>query len=207
MGGQDSCCTSQTCKTVTTVSQPVKPVSPCERCSACVASMNPAVAAVFTQASLTRFDVSDTLHAACQQYFNGTLSSEQSMACSQLRKAIRERQGGLAGKRAGLVCSLMGECNIPAGTACNITASSTAAGSLSLCTVEGVEGGMSAFPPPTFASNAQSLCESDGDCSLLASTVAALVIPTAPSLSALVSTVWTAASSLERVSPTATVLG
>jgi hypothetical protein len=60
------------------------------------------------------------------------------------------------------VCKLMGECEIAAGSTCNITASNTATGSLSLCTVEGVEGGVSAFP--TAGSSAQAPCQTDGEC-------------------------------------------
>lgn len=84
-----------------------------------------------------RFAIGDVFEA-CKQYWKDTPATNKDLACSQLRKDIRMSLGGIPGKRAGLICSLMSECDAPAlGGSCSINAT-TAAGTLDLCTVEGV---------------------------------------------------------------------
>jgi hypothetical protein len=85
-----------------------------------------------------RFAISDVVFEACKQYRKDTPATDRDLACVQLRKDIRLSQGGIIGKRAGLICSLMSECDVSAlGSSCSVNAT-TASGSLDLCTVEGV---------------------------------------------------------------------
>jgi hypothetical protein len=83
-----------------------------------------------------RFAIGDVVSAACKQY-----AAVGSAACAQLQKDVRLSQGGNTGKRAGLICSLMGECDaVSLASSCqlSVAASSTLSGPLDLCTVEGV---------------------------------------------------------------------
>jgi hypothetical protein len=98
--------------------------------------MQPIVAATNTQSD--RFQIGDRVFDACKQYWKDTPATNKDLACSQLRKSIRLSAAGITGKRAGLICSLMGECDgATVGSNCSINATS-AVGSLDLCTVEGV---------------------------------------------------------------------
>jgi hypothetical protein len=91
-----------------------------------------------------RFAVGDIVFEACKQWWKDTPATNRDLACSQLRKDVRVNQDGNTGKRAGLICSLMSECSAGTlGTGCNIIASNTTAGALSLCSVEGVANGTS----------------------------------------------------------------
>jgi hypothetical protein len=94
---------------------------------------------VTTTKGLTdRFAIGDVVFEACKQYWKDTPATNKDLACSQLRKDIRMSQGGIIGKRAGLICSRMSECDVSAlGSSCSVNAT-TASGSLDLCTVEGV---------------------------------------------------------------------
>lgn len=98
-----------------------------------------------TRSMTDRFAVGDIVFEACKQWWKDTPATNKDLACSQLRKDVRLSQDGNTGKRAGLICSLMSECAAVTlgGTGCNITASNTTAGALSLCSVEGVANGTS----------------------------------------------------------------
>ena len=97
--------------------------------------MQPIVAATNTLSD--RFQIGDRVFDACKQYWKDTPATNKDLTCSQLRKSIRSSTAGMTGKRAGLICSLMGECSATLGSDCSINATS-AVGALDLCTVEGV---------------------------------------------------------------------
>lgn len=119
---------------------PLVVLTPCQKCSACVQAMQTVVAA--TTLMTDRFSIGGAVFEECKQFWKDTPATNKDLACSQLRKDIRMSQGGNTGKRAGLICSLMGECGAAAaGSSCSITASNTTAGALDLCTVQGVSNG------------------------------------------------------------------
>lgn len=106
-----------------------------------MAAMQAVVAS--TKAMSDRFAVGDAVFDACKQYWKDTsATTNKDLACSQLRKSVQSSAGGNVGKRAGLLCSLMSECDTAAAlvgaTLCNITASNSTASRLDLCSVEGV---------------------------------------------------------------------
>ena len=140
--GQDSCNTMSTCQpSPAPPAPPVVVLTPCQKCQACVQAMQSV--ATSSNALTDRFAVGDVAYEACKQYWKDTPATNKELACSQLRKNIRESAGGITGKRAGLMCSLMSECGaaVAANSSCTITASNTTAGTLDLCTVEGVSSG------------------------------------------------------------------
>lgn len=143
---------------------PVVVLSPCQKCEACVRTMQSVVATTNTLAD--RFFIGDAVFEACKQHWKDTPATNKDLACSQLRKDIINSQGGITGKRAGLICSFMSECDAATlGTSCSIAASNTTAGTLDLCTVEGVRN----------ATRVQGILATAGVCFLLCSCVG--VIP------------------------------
>jgi hypothetical protein len=99
---------------------------------------------VATNQLTDRFAIGDLVFDACKQYWKDTAVTNKDLACSLVRKDIRESQGGIAGKRAGLVCALMSECNTAAlaGSPCSMLLRNTsAAADLDMCTVEGIDTG------------------------------------------------------------------
>lgn len=140
--GQDSCNPTSTCQPrPAPPAPPVVILTPCQKCAACISTMQPVVQA--TRSLMDRFAVSGVVFDACKQYWKDTPATNKDLACSQLRKDVRLSQDGNTGKRAGLICSLMSECDAvaPGSAFCNITINNTTAGSLDLCTLEGVGNG------------------------------------------------------------------
>ena len=139
--GQDSCNTMSTCQpSPAPPAPPVVVLTPCQKCQACVQAMQSVVAS--TNAMTDRFTVGDAAFKACKQWKDSPATNKD-QACSQLHKDIRESAGGIIGKRAGRMCSLMSECGaaVALNSSCTIAASNITAGTLDLCTVEGVSSG------------------------------------------------------------------
>lgn len=139
-GGQDSCVTLNTCQPAPTP-KPQQSVDPCKRCEDCVKFMQDVVSK--TAKSGDKFEISDDVYESCNTY-----PSIQKVVCAQLRKDVRESQGGNLGKRAGQICSRMGMCDAASASCTNITSSNaTVPGSLDLCTIQGVSSGASVYGP------------------------------------------------------------
>jgi hypothetical protein len=101
-------------------------------------------AVIKTNQQTDRFTVGNTVFEACKQYWKvaAPTLTDRDLACSLVRTAVSGSQGGISGKRAGLICSLMTECDatVLTGNSCSLNVSNTV-GSLDMCTVQGINSG------------------------------------------------------------------
>jgi hypothetical protein len=89
--------------------------------------------------STNAIDISSRFLAACTSRF----TKGDTLLCREISSAIAFSYQGNLGKRAGALCSRLGNCTddlLTAGSTCTLVASTQLSGRLDLCTREGVTG-------------------------------------------------------------------
>lgn len=141
MNGLDSCDTLATCQAIPVVSAaPVDTRTDCEKCSDCVRIVQDwaTTNAVSTNESLV---IANRFVQRCTTNF----TAGDVLKCKYLAGAVAFSYNGNLAKRAGAICSRLGNCSATAALAtCNVTGVAR----LDMCTQEGYAGG-SALPLPT----------------------------------------------------------
>jgi len=112
-------------------------MTPCEKCTKCIDSAQGVVAGHAPAA--TAADIVDSVVIWCAE------ADRNSTVCSTLQTAVRDSYLGNLGRRAGAICSRLGECSGPAiaDTSCTVSigGSSLPAAAVDACSVQGIAGG------------------------------------------------------------------
>lgn len=146
--GQDTCAPAYTCRP-----------TPCKRCRSCLAEM-------YSNSALLR--TTDSALIAVNFYFACSGSGRNSALCKQIQQVVANSTSGSMGKRAGMLCKALGECDsLPSSCSLATFVNGTELipdGRLSLCSAQGTTAGanLSIYSTPT--SNTSVFCTNTSDC-------------------------------------------
>lgn len=119
---------------ITTTNKPALPAdTPCTTCKKCLAVVNQLVVIPDVSIGIEGSVLASSFLPKC----TGNLTNNDVVLCKKVAAAIAGSYNGNLGKRAGALCSLLGQCVGPATSAalCNITTDKP----LDLCTQEGYQ--------------------------------------------------------------------
>jgi hypothetical protein len=142
MGGIDSCDSLSTCRVRPPPPPPPAPVvvvSPCKRCENCIREVQPFSSGQGVATSTDAVDASSRFLAACTSRF----TRGDTLLCRDISSAIAFSYQGNLAKRAGALCTRLGNCTedlAAASSTCTLAAGAQLSGRLDLCTREGVVG-------------------------------------------------------------------
>lgn len=144
VGGRDVATTYGRC----TAKPPALPsLPPCERCVACLTAASSLVAEHVVAVNATAAALGDSFYSWCSS------RGYALAACRTVRSNVASSLYGNTGRRAGALCSRLGECSasVIANATCQATVANSSAnaranttaltGVVDTCTVEGVKGG------------------------------------------------------------------
>lgn len=141
--GLDSCDAVGNCTAIPpppTAAPVVAPPTRCEICQACVTSVQPLVKSLYANTNQNN----DPFYVASTFEVNCTALGRSPTDCALIKQDIAYSRKGNLGKRAGMLCTRLGDCPADLGT-CPITVTGPGGtdltAQLDVCTNEGVGGG------------------------------------------------------------------
>jgi hypothetical protein len=122
--------------TCTAIPPPPPPMTACEKCTKCIDEVQGTVVGL---SSATAAEITHSVFSWCAS------SGRSGGLCSTLQSAVSHSYHGNLGRRAGAICSRLGECSdeviADASCAVSITGSILAAAAVDSCSVQGIVGG------------------------------------------------------------------